>query len=391
MKFVKVSIQDENTLILQEDATKGDFIDLKSLNELDDATIKAVVHSIKRDKFNEEVQKKVKEETDSIRRENNLQLEIKIKDILHEKDQKIIKLEEEIKNNNQAQELAIIKAVDPIEKERDQIKTEKTTMENFYKEEIERIKENKIKLSTKGLGESLEQYCECEFNKIRATAFPNAYFEKDNDISGGSKGDYIFRDFATGVESVSIMFEMKNENDTTATKKNNESFLKELDRDRNEKNCEYAILVSMLEADSDLYNQGIVDVSYKYPKMYVIRPQFFIPMITLLKNAAEKSLAEKKELAIIKNQNIDITTFEDDVNNWKNSWVTSMKNASQKHSEAIEQINKAIKDLERVRDALTISDKHLLAAENKMDDLTIKKLTRKNPTMAAKFGELKKK
>lgn len=393
MKTVKVSIQDENTLVLQEDADKGDLIDLKSLHELDidKTSITSVVNSIKRNVFNEEVRKKVREETESIRRENELQLELKVKDISHEKDQKITNLENEIEKSNQAQELAIIKAVDPIKKELDHIKVEKESREKSYEEEIERLKDMKIKLSTKMIGESLEQYCQNEFNKIRATAFPNAYFEKDNDSNRGSKGDYIFRDPANGVESVSIMFEMKNENDETTTKKHNEEFLKELDKDRNEKNCEYAILVSMLEAESDLYNQGIVDVSYKYPKMYVIRPQFFIPMITLLKNAAEKSLTVKKELAIIKSQNIDITTFEDDVNNWKTGFLTTMKNAGQKHSEAIEQINKAIKNLENVRDALTMSDKHLLAAENKMEDLTIKRLTRKNPTMATKFDELKKK
>lgn len=256
---------------------------------------------------------------------------------------------------------------------------------------IERLKEMKSKLSTKMIGESLEQHCQNEFNKIRATAFPNAYFEKDNDASSGSKGDYIFRDPASGVESISIMFDMKNESGETESKKKNEDFLAKLDRDRNEKHCEYAILVSMLEADNDLYNQGIVDVSYKFPKMYVIRPQFFIPMISLLKNNAEKSFALKNELALIKSQNIDITTFEEDVNNWKSSWLSSMKNAGKKHVEAIDQINKAIKDLEKVRDALTMSDKHLLSAENKMDDLTIKRLTRKNPTMAAKFAELKSK
>ena len=181
---------------------------------------------------------------------------------------------------------------------------------------------------------------------------------------------------------------MKNENEATRTKKKNEDFLAELDKDRREKNCEYAILVSMLEAESDLYNQGIVDVSYKYPKMYVIRPQFFIPMITILKNAAEKSLEAKKELALVKNQNIDITTFEDDVENWKAGWLATMQKAGKKHLEAIEQINKAIKDLEKVRDALMLSDKHLVAAEHKMDDLTVKRLTRKNPTMRAKFEEL---
>lgn len=257
-------------------------------------------------------------------------------------------------------------------------------------EQIERLKDMKLKLSTKMVGESLEQFCQNEFNKIRATAFPQAYFDKDNTVSAtsGSKGDFIFRDPAEGVESLSIMFEMKNENETTRTKHKNEDFLAELDKDRREKNCEYAILVSMLESESDLYNQGIVDVSYKYPKMYVIRPQFFVPMITILKNAAEKSLEAKQELALVKNQNIDITTFEDDVENWKSGWLSTMQKAGKKHLEAIDQINKAIKDLEKVRDALTLSDKHLLAAENKMDDLTVKRLTRKNPTMRAKFEEL---
>lgn len=257
-------------------------------------------------------------------------------------------------------------------------------------EQIERLKDMKLKLSTKMVGESLEQFCQNEFNKVRMAAFPQAYFDKDNDVSvaSGSKGDFIFRDSTDGVESLSIMFEMKNENEATKTKHKNEDFLAELDKDRREKNCEYAILVSMLEAESDLYNQGIVDVSYKYPKMYVIRPQFFIPIITILKNAAEKSLEAKKELALVKNQNIDITTFEDDVEAWKSSWLSTMQKAGKKHLEAIDQINKAIKDLEKVRDALMLSDKHLIAAENKMDDLTVKRLTRKNPTMRAKFDEL---
>jgi hypothetical protein len=311
-------------------------------------------------------------------------------------------LANKLKIKETEKELAISKAVGVVAKERDELKIklsdqerEKQDIKNNYEarikdrdEAIERLKDMKVKLSTKMVGESLEQFCQNEFNKIRATAFPHAYFEKDNDVVNGSKGDFIFRDPSEGVESVSIMFEMKNENETTAAKHKNEDFLTELDKDRREKNCEYAILVSMLEADSDLYNQGIVDVSYKYPKMYVVRPQFFIPMITLLKNAAEKSLAVKNELAIIKSQNIDITTFEEDVNTWKSSWLNSMKNAGKKHLEAVEQINKAIKDLEKVRDALTLSDKHLLSAENKMDDLTIKRLTRKNPTMAAKFAEL---
>ena len=288
-------------------------------------------------------------------------------------------------------------------KERDDLKikfankeTETQSMKNRYEEmlkykddEIERIKNMKIELSTKGVGESLEQFCQNEFNKIRAAAFPNSFFGKDNDASGGTKGDFVFRHPAVGVESISIMFEMKNESEETAKKQKNESFFAKLDKDRQAKKCEYAILVSTLEADSDLYNQGIVDVSYLYPKMYVVRPQFFIPMITLLKNAAEKSFEIKNELAVIRSQNIDITTFEDDVNAWKNNFLVTMKNAGKKHSEAIDQIDKAINGLMKARDALTMSDKHLVTAENKMDDLTIKRLTRKNPTMATKFAELK--
>lgn len=289
-----------------------------------------------------------------------------------------------------------IKERDALKLEVANMKTEKQSIKNQYEgilkykeEEIERIKSMKVELSTKGVGESLEQYCQIEFNKMRSAAFQNAFFDKDNDSSGGTKGDFIFRYPATGVESISIMFEMKNESEETAKKQKNESFLAKLDKDRRDKKCEYAILVSTLEADNELYNQGIVDVSHLYEKMYVVRPQFFIPIITILRNAAEKSFEVKNELAVIRNQNIDITTFEDDVNTWKNSWLSTMKNAGKKHQEAIEQIDKAIKDLEKVRDALTMSDKHLIVAENKMDDLTIKRLTRKNPTMADKFAELK--
>lgn len=294
-------------------------------------------------------------------------------------------------------ELAVTKATASVEKERDELKLREQSLKEKYEgaiklkdEEIERLKDLKSKLSTKMVGESLEQHCEIEFNKLRATGFKNAYFEKDNAISkSSSKGDYIFRETdENGTEIVSIMFEMKNENETTATKHKNEDFFKELDKDRNEKNCEYAVLVSLLEADNELYNTGIVDVSYRYPKMYVIRPQFFIPMITLLRNAALNSMKYKNELAIIRNQDIDITNFEKDMNEWKASWVNTMKNAGKKHLEAIEQINKAIKDLEKTRDALMMSDKHLGIAEGKLDDLTVKRLTRNNPTMAKKFKDL---
>lgn len=323
-------------------------------------------------------------------------------ELLSKKESELSNMQSKIDNSETEKKLAVIEATSKIEKERDELKIKLSSQENEKllikksyetqikdrEDAIERLKEMKTKLSTKMIGESLEQYCQNEFNKIRTTAFPNSYFEKDNDSSSGSKGDYIFRDPADGVESVSIMFDMKNENDTTETKKKNEDFLAKLDRDRNEKGCEYAILVSMLETENDFYNQGIADISFRYPKMYVIRPQFFIPIIGILKNSAEKSLAVKNELALIKNQNIDITTFEDDVNSWKTSWLSSMKNAGKKHVEAIEQINKTIKDLEKVRDALTLSDKHLLAAENKMDELTVKRLTRGNPTMTAKFVEL---
>ena len=247
----------------------------------------------------------------------------------------------------------------------------------------------KAKLSTKMVGETLEQHCEIEFNKIRATAFPLAHFDKDNDASSGSKGDYIFRDKSeSGTELVSIMFEMKNESDTTATKKKNEDFFKELDKDRNEKGCEYAVLVSMLEADNDLYNTGIVDVSYKYPKMYVIRPQFFIPMITLLRNAALNSLQYKTELELVKAQNIDVTNFENDLDSFKTAFGKNYELASRKFQTALDEIDKSINHLQKTKDALLSTDRNLRLANNKAQDVTVKKLTRKNPTMAAKFEAL---
>ena len=248
----------------------------------------------------------------------------------------------------------------------------------------------KAKLSTKMVGETLEQHCEIEFNRIRATAFPHAYFEKDNDARSGSKGDFIFRDQDDqGTEIVSIMFEMKNESDTTATKKKNEDFLKELDRDRTEKGCEYAVLVSLLEPDNELYNAGIVDVFHRYPKMYVVRPQFFIPIITLLRNAAMKSLAYKSELAVVKAQNIDITRFESQLEDFKSAFGRNWRLASEGFEEAVKRIDEAIKDLEKTKEALYKSANNLRLANDKAEDLTIKKLTRGNPTMAAKFEALK--
>ena len=256
-------------------------------------------------------------------------------------------------------------------------------------EQIAYYKDFKLKQSTKMIGESLEQHCEIEFNKLRATGFQNAYFEKDNDAHTGSKGDYIYRELdENGVEIISIMFEMKNENDKTATKHKNEDFLKELDKDRNEKNCEYAVLVSMLEPE--LYNTGIVDKSHRYPKMYVIRPQFFIPMITILRNAAFNSMQYKNELQLMRNQNIDITHFEESMNDFKEKFSRNYRIASDKFAKAIDEIDKTILHLQKTKEDLLSSERQLQLANNKAEDLTIKRLTRNNPTMKQKFDELKK-
>ena len=261
---------------------------------------------------------------------------------------------------------------------------------NDRDQEIARLKDFKAKLSTKMVGETLEQHCETEFNRIRATAFPHAYFEKDNDASSGSKGDFIFKDEdETGIELISIMFEMKNENDTTATKKKNEDFFKELDKDRNEKNCEYAILVSLLEPESELYNGGIVDVSHRYQKMYVIRPQFFIPMITLLRNAAKSSLDYKYELAQMKAQNHDVTNFEQDLDDFKTAFGMNYDLASKHFKKAVDDIDKAIKNLQNHRESLLKSENQLRLANNKAQDVTVQKLVRNNPTMKQRFEELK--
>ena len=260
----------------------------------------------------------------------------------------------------------------------------------FKDEEIARYKDFKSKLSTKMIGESLEQHCEISFNQLRATGFKDAYFEKDNDARTGSKGDYIFRDYdSEGGEFISIMFEMKNEADTTSTKKKNSDFLKELDKDRREKKCEYAVLVSLLEPDNELYNNGIVDVSHCYEKMYVIRPQFFIPIITLLRNAALNSIDYKRELAVIKAQNIDVANFEAEMNDFKEKFSKNYRLASERFHKAIEEIDKTIDHLQKTKEALLASDNNLRLANNKAEDLSIKKLTKNNPTMQAKFAELR--
>lgn len=269
----------------------------------------------------------------------------------------------------------------------------KEAYDNKLKDKDEQIafyKDLKAKLSTKLVGETLEQHCQIEFNKLRATAFKNAYFEKDNDAKTGSKGDFIYREFSDdGIEIVSIMFEMKNENETTATKHKNEDFLKELDKDRKEKGCEYAVLVSLLEADSELYNAGIVDVSYRYEKMYVVRPQCFIPIITLLRNAALNSLSYKKELMVTRNQNLDIANFEKSMNDFKDKFGRNYRIASEKFKTAIDEIDKTISHLQKTKEALLSSENNLRLANEKAQDLSIKKLTKDNPTMAQKFEELK--
>ncbi|WP_139854246.1 DUF2130 domain-containing protein [Aequorivita sinensis] len=331
------------------------------------------------------------------------------------KQQEVIRqLRSKIDNAELQKQIELQKAVNDLEKQKDQLindvklkeaekeNLEKSLKEDFRRdldhkekelqlknEEIERLKDYKQKLSTKMLGETLEQHCETEFNKLRATAFQKAYFEKDNDASKGTKGDYIFKELdENDNEIVSIMFEMKNENDLTASKKKNEDFFAKLDKDRRDKGCEYAVLVSLLETDNELYNTGIVDVSYKYEKMYVVRPQFFIPIITLLRNAGMKSLQYKAELQLVRNQNVDITNFEEKINDFKTGFARNYDLASRKFKTAIDEIDKTMNHLQKTKDALLSSENNLRLANNKADDLTIKKLTHGNPTMKQKFDEL---
>lgn len=323
------------------------------------------------------------------------------------KDAEIQSLKAKLDAGELSQKLAVTQAVNAVEKEREELKNglsrvalekqlAETALRDKYETQlkdrddaIERLRDMKARLSTKMIGETLEQHCATEFDRLRATAFPRAYFEKDNDARNGSKGDFIFRDLDdSNSEIVSIMFEMKNENDETATKKKNEDFFKELDKDRSAKGCEYAVLVSLLEPDSELYNTGIVDVSHRYPKMYVVRPQFFIPIITLLRNAAMNSLKYKTELALVKAQNVDITNFETQLDDFKSAFGRNWRLASDGFEEAIKRIDEAIKDLEKTKEALHKSANNLRLANDKAEDLTVKRLTRGNPTMAAKFAEL---
>ena len=397
--------------------------------KLDDAGFADIVKQVRDEQFTEELNHRLaiaeKEKSNAVmlaeaNLKNTLQQELskKEQEISALRSRKALEIEQiraKVVQAEQEKRQAVLEATRAIEKERDGLLNqlsnkeverqlqEKSIQEQFNQklltkeetikmkdDEIARLKDFKQKLSTKMVGESLEQHCEVEFNKLRATGFQNVYFEKDNDASSGSKGDFIYRENdQNGNEILSIMFEMKNEGDETATKKKNEDFFKELDKDRNEKKCEYAILVSMLESDNELYNNGIVDVSHKYKKMYVVRPQFFIPIITILRNAALNSMQYKEELAIIRNQNIDITNFEEKINDFKTGFARNYDLASRQFKTAIEEIDKTMNHLQKTKDALLSSVNNLRLANSKADDLTIKKLTHGNPTMKAKFDGLK--
>lgn len=348
------------------------------------------------------------EKTKSELRTEFVKLQKELSELQSAKNAEIAKLESKLESTETEKKLALTEAVSKIEKERDELAnklqskdTETKLLESSLKDKYETelkskdemiayYKDMKAKLSTKMVGETLEQHCEYEFNRLRATAFQNAYFEKDNDASDGTKGDYIYREKdESGTEIISIMFEMKNEGDETATKHKNEDFLVKLDADRKKKNCEYAVLVTLLESENELYNGGIVDMSHKYPKMYVIRPQFFIPIISVLRNAALNSLMYKNELAVVRSQSIDITNFEENIEDFKSAFGKNYELAGRRFSEAIDGIDKTIKQLEKTKASLVSSENNLRLANNKAQDLTIKKLTSGNPTMQQKFDELK--
>lgn len=466
MKKVKISIQDESTLVLQEDAQKGDVIDLATIHEIDidTATIRSIVGSIKKDAFNEALRK----EREALERELSLQAKLReqelsekvhaletekasaiamaelktkgelqndlaqkdvelaeartkndlvIAELKAEKDRELAALASQLQAHESSSKLAVTEAVAKIEKERDQFANDvrakdaerqllETQLKDKYEtqikdreEMIERLKDMKAKLSVKLVGETLELHCQNEFNAVRAGQFPFAYFEKDNqaikedDEIKGTKGDYVYRDYDAhgGTEVISIMFEMKDEQDVSTNKRTVESHLDKLDKDRRKKGLEYAVLVTLLEADNELYNRGIVDMSYKYDKMYVVRPQFFVPLISLLKGANMKSLEAKRQLVALQEQNIDITNFEANMQDFQQAFGKNYELAGRKFSEAIEGIDKTIKQLEKTKQALLSSENNLRLANNKAQDLSIKKLTRGNPTMAAKFAELEEK
>ena len=371
--------------------------------KLDEAGYADIVNQIRDREFVAEL----RERQQLFENEKKTAIELAELKISSEKDQIITRLNASLDQADKSKQHALSEAVRAIEKERDDLKHQYSQQElksqlseeaikKTYElqlrdrdEEIKRMQEMKARLSTKMIGETLEQHCETQFNLIRATAFPNAYFEKDNDAKTGSKGDYIFKDFdESGTEIVSIMFEMKNEDDRTSNKNKNEDFLKELDKDRNEKGCEYAVLVSLLESDSELYNSGIVDVFHRYPKMYVVRPQFFIPIITLLRNAALNALKYKAELALIKAQSIDVTKFESELDAFKTAFGRNYELASKHFQTAIAEIDKSIDHLQKTKEALLGTDRNLRLANDKAQEVTIKKLTRGNSTMKEKFAQL---
>ena len=385
--------------------------------KIDEAGFSDILKQVRDEEFKKEL--KERERMFVVDKENAIKLaEANITNTLQKDlvktEAELAEMKSKIDNAELVKKLAVTEAVNKIEKERDEIAgalknkdTEKQLLETALKEkyttelktkdeiikmkdeEIALRKDMKVKLSTKMVGETLEQHCETEFNKLRAVGFQSAYFEKDNDAKTGSKGDYIYKETdEAGNEIISIMFEMKNEGDETATKKKNEDFLKELDKDRVEKNCEYAVLVTLLEAENELYNTGIVDVSHKHPKMYVVRPQFFIPIITLLRNAAMNSLKYKAELALIRSQNVDVTNFENQLNDFRDAFGRNYRLASEKFKSAIEGIDKSIAQLEKTKKDLVSSETNLRLANDKAEDLTVKKLVRGNPTMTAKFTEL---
>ena len=387
--------------------------------KVDESSYADIVKQVRDHNFEEELASRLKlaeNEKDSAVALAKANTKNELQELLAQKDKDISEMKSKIQNAEMEKDLKVAEAIKTIEKERDELandlkikEAEKKSLEISIKdkylnqivardetiktrdEEIDRLKDFKLKLSTKMVGETLEQHCEIEFNKLRPTAFQNAYFEKDNDSKSGTKGDYIYKESdKEGNEIISIMFEMKNENDETATKKRNEDFFAKLDKDRQEKNCEFAVLVSLLESDNELYNAGIVDVSHKFKKMYVVRPQFFIPIITLLRNAAQNSMKYKAELNLMRNQNLDITNFEEKIGAFKESFAKNYDLASRKFKTAIDEIDKTISHLQKTKDALLSSENNLRLANNKAENLTIKKLTHGNPTMKAEFDKLAK-
>ena len=383
---------------------------------VDDAELSSIVQQIRDAEFEKNLNSRISELEEHMNEKHTLELEAqeneiklqvkeahekelqKLKDQLKNAEDKAQKLQTQLDASEDKKTIAVMQAIKEVEDEKrnleNELAQEKINGKMLLEQKDEQIayyKDLKTRMSTKMVGETLEQHCEIQFNQLRATAFRNAYFEKDNDARSGSKGDFIYRECdENGVEIISIMFEMKNEMDETATKHKNEDFFKELDKDRKEKGCEYAVLVSLLESESELYNAGIVDVSYKYDKMYVVRPQCFIPIITLLRNAAMNALMYKQELAIVRNQDIDISNFEDSLLKFKDDFSRNYDIAHSHFDKAIDEIDKTIQHLEKVKKELQGADNQLRIANNKVDDVSVKKLTKGNPTMQAKFDELKK-